>query len=444
MERTNKEPSEPRKEELKRSLTFKDLFFLSIGGQGPFISLIAFGTVMIGYAGILAVVSMTIATLIVLLNGVVIYFLSKRFSAGGGYYTYGLYGLSQRMGFETGWMYLVYSLSYGGSLMLGGGYIFNLFTGIPPIYAISIVVVTAGILVISGAKISSRFAEIFAGAEIMLLLIIALYFIYISHFRFYNPFSSLKFNDFSAIWLGALYGLGIPTGYGSITPLAGEAKDPKKSVGRAAVSAILTGGLLATLFFYALGGLNFTGNLTNFLVSRFGLIGQILISVVSISDGILGGISFLTAVSRVIYKMAKDNFLHNSFSLVWNNKPIVAELASILGISLLTIVPTYFEGIYGALEGVGAISGIFNLFIHLSSDVSLVRISSIRVKLRKAGEIVIGVTSILLSAYLLLDTLMDIQPYIVYTFLGWMVLGFFYLEILDITRRSTTNDKNEE
>ncbi|WP_256201838.1 hypothetical protein [Sulfuracidifex metallicus] len=41
---------------------------------------------------------------------------------------------------------------------------------------------------------------------------------------------------------------------------------------------------------------------------RFGVIGDILISIVAISDGVLGGISFLTASSRVIYNMAKDNF----------------------------------------------------------------------------------------------------------------------------------------
>jgi amino acid transporter len=429
-------------DELKRTLTFKDLFFLSIGGQGPFISLIAFGTVMIEKAGILAVLSMATATLVVLMNGLVIYYLSKRFSSGGGYYTYGLYGLSQRMGFETGWMYIVYSLSYGGSLMLGGGYIFNLITGFPPIYSIIVVLIISTFLVLKGVKISSKFAEIFAGAELIILLFLSLYFLYLSGFRIYNPFNRVSLGDISLIWLGALYGIGIPTGYGSITPLAEEVKNAKSTIGKVAISSILIGGLFATLFFYSIADINFKGNLASFLVMRFGVIGDILISIVAISDGVLGGISFLTASSRVIYNMAKDNFLHKALSLMKNNKPYVAELVSILGMGFVILIPTLIAGIYGALVTVGAISGIFNLFIHSSSNVSLIRISTKRIKVKKMGELIIGVVAMSLSFYLLLNTILQVQPYIVYSFLGWMVLGFFYLESLDIIRKSQ-NEQEE-
>ncbi|BBG24371.1 APC family permease [Sulfuracidifex tepidarius] len=436
MENADRSTGRSDTKKLKRTLSFKDLFFLSIGGQGPFISLIAFGTVMLSIAGKFAVISMMTATIIVLLNGLVIYFLSRRFSSGGGYYTYGLYGLSQRMGFETGWMYVVYSLSYGGSLMLGSGYIFNLVTGLSPLYSILIIIVVAGALVVGGVNVSSKFAEVFAGAELIILGLIAFYLLYLSDFKLYDPFFSASLNDFSSIWLGALYGLGIPTGYGSITPLTDEVKDAKKTVGRVAISAILTGGLLATFFFYSLDDIGFEGNLTQFLVLKFGLMGEILISLVAISDGILGGISFLTATSRVIYNMSKDGFLHRTLSLVRRNKPIISEISSIIGIFLLVIIPTYLSGIYEALGYVGAISGIFNLFIHMSSNVSLLRISSKRFKLRKLVEVGIGGIAVILSTYLLLNSLSQVQPYVVYAFLGWMVLGFFYLESLDIIRKS--------
>lgn len=441
MENADTNASKSNTKELKRTLSFKDLFFLSVGGQGPFISLIAFGTVMLSVAGRFAVLSMMTATMIVLLNGLVIYFLSKRFSSGGGYYTYGLYGLSQRMGFETGWMYIVYSLSYGGSLMLGSGYIFNLVTGLSPIYSLFIIIIIAGALVIGGVNFSSKFAEIFAGTELIVLGLIGLYFLYLSGFRLYDPFFSASLNDFSSIWLGALYGLGIPTGYGSITPLTGEVKDAKKTVGRVAISAILTGGLLATFFFYSLGDIGFQGNLTQFLVLKFGLIGEALISLVAISDGVLGGISFLTATSRVIYNMSKDGFLHKALSLVRRNKPVTSEVSSIIGMFLLVVIPTYMGGIYEALGYIGAVSGIFNLFIHMSSNVSLLRISSKRLKLRKLTEIGTGIAATTLSGYLLLNSLSQVQPYVVYAFLGWMVLGFFYLESLDIVRKSPPEEK---
>jgi len=43
-----------KEEELNKGskkLSFKDIFFISFGGQAPFISLLTFGTVMIGKVG---------------------------------------------------------------------------------------------------------------------------------------------------------------------------------------------------------------------------------------------------------------------------------------------------------------------------------------------------------------------------------------------------------
>jgi len=68
----------------RKILSAIDLFFLSFGGQAPFISLLTFGTVMIIKAGIDGALAMLIATFVVLFNGLVVYFLSVRFKRGGG------------------------------------------------------------------------------------------------------------------------------------------------------------------------------------------------------------------------------------------------------------------------------------------------------------------------------------------------------------------------
>lgn len=57
---------------------------------------------MIALVGEQGAFAMIIATFVVLFNGLVVYFLSKRFSRGGGYYVYALYGLTSRLGLETG------------------------------------------------------------------------------------------------------------------------------------------------------------------------------------------------------------------------------------------------------------------------------------------------------------------------------------------------------
>jgi Amino acid permease. len=109
-----------------RKLSFSDLLFISFGGQAPFISLLTFGTIMIILVGTEGALAMIIATLIVLFNGLVIYFLSKRFKRGGGYYVYAFYSLTSRLGLNTGWNYILYSISYGGTLLAGGAYVLYL------------------------------------------------------------------------------------------------------------------------------------------------------------------------------------------------------------------------------------------------------------------------------------------------------------------------------
>ncbi|TRM73818.1 hypothetical protein DJ528_11110 [Sulfolobus sp. B5] len=99
------EKSEEKDKELKRVIRFRELFFISFGGQGPLISLLTFGTVMIFYAGLLSTFAMIGATIVVLMNGLVIYFLSKRFTRSGGYYTYAFHGLTEKLGLSTGWNY---------------------------------------------------------------------------------------------------------------------------------------------------------------------------------------------------------------------------------------------------------------------------------------------------------------------------------------------------
>ncbi len=420
---------------INKVLSLKQLYFISVGGQGPFISLIAFGTPMIAIAGLLSPLSMIIATIIVLANGLVINSLSRRFARGGGYYTYGLYGLTKRLGFETGWMYIFYGLNYGGSLILGGAYVFSLITGIKPFYSLLIILVTLSAVFLSGVKISATYAEIFAGAEIVVLVFLAFFLFYMSGFKLYNPFH-LSSLDLSKVWLGALYGLGIPTGYGAIAPLAEESKEARKDIGLAAILSILTGGLLATFFFYSIADLNFTGNLTQFLLSNFGLWIGVLLAIVAISDGVLGGISFLLAVSRVIYNISKDGFIHSIFSKIHVNRPLIAELTATIAMILLLVPTSYWIGITNGLIIIPALAGLFNLFVHEAANFSLFRISLVRKSVKRVLESILSIIAIIISGYLLISSIIGVNKYVILGFFGWMIVGFFYLEILDISRNA--------
>ncbi|MEM4884722.1 MAG: APC family permease, partial [Saccharolobus sp.] len=182
----------------KSKLTFKDLFFMSFGGQAPFISLLTFGTVMIALVGTSGSFAMLIATLTVLFNGLVIYFLTKRFKRGGGYYVFAYYSLTSRLGLNTGWNYILYALSYGGTLLTGGAYVlYSIISTYLPYHLPEILLyqwfytlivsILASALLLAGVKVSAKYAMIMSIIEIFIIIFLSVYFLYESHWYFYNP-----------------------------------------------------------------------------------------------------------------------------------------------------------------------------------------------------------------------------------------------------------------
>lgn len=429
---------------VRRVLGFRDLLFLSFGGQAPFISLLTFGTVMIILVGDYGAFAMLLATLVVLLNGAVVYFLTKRFRRGGGYYTYAFYALTPRIGFNMGWSYILYSLAYGGTLLSGGAYVLYtvLRTLLPPSspilqqWFIALIVSSlAAAIVLCGVRVSARYAEAMSIAEIVALITLSIVFLYDSGWRFYNPIpTSMSPKILAAV----VFGLGIPTGYGSIAPLGEDAE--AKNIGKAAVSVLLLGGLLATFFFYSLGAMRFTGSLINYLLLRFGLVGLFILGFIAFNDGALGGVSYILANSRTIEAMSRDRFFPTIFSRLWNNRPIAAEtIAAALFISVLTLT-AYKVGLLEAFTFLGALAGLINLFVHMSANVSLIRVSSKRIR-KHIHEVLVGIVASVISLWVFFYSLPQFYKYVVYLFLGWIILGFFIGEGLDVLR---TVERGEE
>ena len=432
-------------EKVRKKLSTSDLLFLSFGGQAPFISLLTFGTVMLTTAGTNGALAMLIATLVALFNGLVVYFLSARFKRGGGYYTYVLYSLTSRLGFNTGWNYILYALSYGGTLLSGGAFVGYVilskifFIQIPQWLLALIVSSLASVLVISGVKTSAKYATVMSLVEMISLILLSLFFLYDSNWNFYNPFHIEI--SLPILLEAVVYGLGIPTGYGSIAPLGEEAQ--AKDIGKATVGVLLFGGLLATFFFYSLGALGFTGNLVNYLLSRFGIIGALFLGFIALNDGTLGGVSYILANSRTVEAMAKDKFLPTFLSKLKKNKPLYAEIfISSIFITVITLL-SYFMGLYTVFVILGALAGLNNLFIHVSANASLVRIASKRISknLKNIIEVIVGVIATIISLGVFFISLPTFEKYVVYMFLGWIILGFLMAEGLEITRASQNQEE---
>lgn len=416
---------------------------MSFGGQAPFISLLTFGTVMIALVGTSGSFAMLIATLTVLFNGLVIYFLTKRFKRGGGYYVFAYYSLTSRLGLNTGWNYILYALSYGGTLLTGGAYVlYSIISTYLPYHLPEILLyqwfytlivsILASALLLAGVKVSAKYAMIMSIIEILTIIFLSVYFLYESHWYFYNPIPK---TISPRILEAVVFGLGIPTGYGSITPLGYEAES--KTIGKVAIAVLIFGGLLATFFFYSLGAIGFSGNLTYYLLLKFGIIGSLIISFIAINDGVLGGLAYMLADSRTIKAMAEDKVFPNF--LAKGEKPLYAEILVLIIFTLALTLMTYFLGLYLTFTILGAIAGLNNLFVHISANSSLVRIASKRAK-KHIHEIIIGILAALISLGVFLYSLPTFNKYIVYLFFGWIILGFIYAEALEISKESAEED----
>lgn|GEM_PF-92463 len=449
--------------DLKRQLSFRDAFFLSFGGQSPLLSLLTYGAVALSLGGYLAPIIILIGAAVVLVNGLVVQRLSKRFTSFGGYYTYAIHLLSERFGFQTGWMYLYFSILFGSAYVIGAVYVINYVFGISPVIVALAITIPAFIFLIFGIKPSAMYAVLAGVIEIAVLVGFFLFSIYFSHGSFYSPISFPGATNISAgrLALAVVFAMGIPLGYSAIAPISGEVINAEKVVGRTMISVIIIGGSLAAIFIYGLinllvaNGVNIYSvssgsglvviNLVNMYFGGFGKYFVLILAVAAINDGVLAVLSLSAAASRTIFKMSLDHALPAFFSKQRGGQPIVANLsagmASLL-ISTLLLIPFQPSLAFVAL---GTTSIFGELFIHLAANFSLLRVSvrrvrrklfggfsSLRTILYPFGEIALALSSVVLTAFVLVFSLLSAVLLYVSFFLGWIVVGYLLSDIKEI------------
>lgn len=460
-----KEDSQPA--DLKRSLGLRDVFFLSFGGMSPLLSLLTYGAVALEYGGPLAPLIMIIGMLLVLVNGLVVMQLSKRFRTTGGYYTYAFQALTERVGLSTGWMYLFYSSLYAMAYLVGAVFIVNTIFGVSSYLIFFVIIIPAIAFLILGVRPSSKYAVYTGIIEILVIVVIFGFSILLAGGSTYipNPITMHISSGFLA--LGILFAMSIPTGYGSIAPISGEIKDPEKTVGRAAVSVIMVGGTLATIFLYGIynlllhlgistsssGGLPILGILENhFSVYSYYII--IVVAIASINDGILALLSFGSAASRTIFRMGVDRSFPAFFAKKIRDQPIAGNITiSLILFFIPLIMITRFPN-ETAFIILGTIASLGGLFIHIIADFSLIRIGLRRGKrmlLRGAKglwsrtkdykEVILAITaSIITSIELIYAAYSTVLVYST-LFLIWIVLGYIIVDIKDIVTKTPYTTK---
>ncbi len=441
---------------LVRALTFKDLVFLSFGGQAALLSLLSYATGVVIYVGYAAPLVIMLGTLVVLLNAVSVYGLSKRYGEVGGYYIYALYSMTRRLGLETGWTYILYSVLYGAAYVMGATYILRYALGLSPLLGSVIILILSSLFLALGIRPSARYAEVAASIELAALVFIIVADLALVRLRLYNPLH-VGWPSSETLAAAILFAVGIPTGYGSITPLAGEAVK-KEDVGRAAILVVILGGLLTAAVVYSMidAGL-YSGKINYILSARVPVLdfmrlyyrdlAFIPLLFAAFNDGVLAPLSFMAATSRTIYAMARNNMLPGQLGHIRGSHPFNAVLATILLYALVVIPalvvtarPFTFFLIYGALAGMA------NLFVHISANVAYLveeakalRRAMIYGSLKafswiakRSLGVLTGLVAALYSGWALISSLASSQLRSESNvLLAWIILGFLYAEVVD-------------
>lgn len=426
---------------MRRELGFIDLVFLSFGGQSPFLSVLSYGLFVFMAVGTAAPLAIVLGTLMVLINGLVVYRLSTRFTQAGGYYTYAYYSLTRRLGFETGWLYMIYSVLYGAAYVMASASILSTVSGVPPIYLLTAIFATASILLLLGIKPTTRYAMIASVIEAAAMASVALLFLSATKWRLYNP---LVFKASPGMMAATIMGASIPTGYGSITPVSGEVRNPRRNVPLAIITVILMGGLLAAFDVYAIADylLYFgapQGSVLDLIAYRFGLLTLAFVLFAAANDGVLATLAFMVAASRTLYAMSYYGLLPQKLSEV---RPRTGPFYAVLTVIALYALVLYLS--YGATRleaafaALGFLSMLANLIVHISANFSLFKIALKRAAKRKA-EIALSLAATALTLYILVQSIGGIPSWIITSFMALLVMGFIAAEV----REMVTEEQEE-
>jgi amino acid transporter len=239
-----------------KKLSLVDVVAQSVGFMGPVFSSAFIIPLIIGVnfaargAGTSAALAVVLAGIGVFALGWIVAEYARRIQAAGSLYDYVSNGLGSTVGAAAGWLY------YGGTIILTtglgvliGGYVhdillpaFNISGGLLPIWLWDVL---AAILLFAvlylGVQISTRVQLTLALVSVAVVLV---YFISVivklgGDNDFAKAFDPSPPEGFSGILFGVLYGVLIFVGFETAANLAEETAEPKRSIPRAVLGAVV-------------------------------------------------------------------------------------------------------------------------------------------------------------------------------------------------------------
>jgi amino acid transporter len=314
-------------QELRRVLSFKDLlvygmvFMVPIAPMGVYgiVSQQSFGMVPLVYlVGIIAMVFTALSYSK----------MSREFPVAGSVYSYVQRGLNPHIGFLAGWMILVdYILAPALLYAFSGLWLNSLIPSIPAIIWVLLFIVINTVINGRGVQLAAKTNFILLGIEIVALLIFVGYavkFVFIDGLGAggfsLTPLFQAEHVDLGFVATATSVAVLSFLGFDGISTLAEETKDPKKTVGRATLAALIILGVIFMLETYmaALVHPEYKGldpDMGFFDIGKEAggsFLYYLLIIVNVVAVGIANALAAQSAISRILFSMSRDKLLPGS------------------------------------------------------------------------------------------------------------------------------------
>jgi amino acid transporter len=444
----------------------REVVFQSITGMAP-AGAIAFAlTYVASAAGAALPLALILAMIPSLMVASTLAQFAKKIPSAGGYYTYTSRGLNSNAGFITAWFFLFYEPLMPSTVFAVVGFLVQ--TTFPTVFGLAIpwyVWSIAGILLLHwityrNIHASSRIASILGAIEVLVFLALAITILFktphLPGFTPFTPSASLN-HSWSGVLLGMVFGIFTFCGFETAAPLGEEARNPRKTVGKAVLIAALMIGVFYMICAYAgvtgwgfskMDGYAASSNPWNILAERYWGWGWILIFLALMNSQMGNGVASQTACTRVLYAMGRIGVLPKKLSTIHEKHkiPSVALNVQTTITLILTLGLGFLFGPFMASQLIALILTLAIIMVYILGNIALIRFY----RKEYPSEFSIwlhGIFPIISSLFMVVALIgsifpvpaypLNLAPYLV---IIWLIIGLAVLAYLHRKRPETIED----
>ncbi|WDH96752.1 amino acid permease [Paenibacillus urinalis] len=418
---------------LKRDLSLTHVVTMGLAWMSPMIFFTSFGVLHEGSGGML-LAAYVLAFAAILFTAASYGQMARAFPVSGSAYTYVSKAMNPFMGFIVGWVILLdYLFSCIVAVLMFGINLHAQFPTVPSYAWITLLTLVVMTINIIGIKTSANINKIFVMMQILFIASFCAFLAYKAVTEGFtaglNPLSSTSGVSFSSILAGASLVCFSFLGFDSITTMAEETKDPKKTIPRAIMIIVIAAGIMYFVTAYLIQQLYPSLTFSHIDAAGFELMqmigGGLLASIftfVIIFSILAQGMASMTTVSRLLLVMGRSSLLPSKFSSI--HPKFRTPVFNIVLVSIISLFAMFIR-LETAIMFVsfGALTAF--LFVNLSVIFHYI----IRNKQREPKDLVFRLAFPLIGAGFVfyLITLLELSSLLLGT--SWIALGLILYTI---------------